>query len=367
MPWHFLTSAAIPPGLGATARLQYNRCERTSQLALRKVSGGDVMPMHRRKILHLATGAVALPALLRSARGDTYPSRPVRILVGFAPNGAADILARLIAQRLSERLGRQFVVENKPGAAMNIATELVAKSPPDGYTLLNITTINAWNASLYKHLDFNFIRDIAPVASMSRAGGVLEVNPSLPVKTVPEFIAHAKANPGKLNMGTGGPGSGPFLYGELFMMMTGTKMVPVHYHGTGPAVPDLLSGRLQVMFDLVTSSIGYIKDRRLRPLGVTTATRYDALPDVPPIDQFVPGYEASGWQGIGAPAKTPAEILDKLHDEINAVLADANFKARLDALGAPAFRTSRADFETLIRADTGKWAKVVEFAHIKLD
>jgi len=325
------------------------------------------MQHHRRKFLQLAAGAAALPALPAIARAQSYPSRPVRILVGFAPNGAADILARLIAQRLSERLKQSFVVENKPGAAMNIATELVAKAPPDGYTLLNITTINAWNASLYKHLDFNFIRDIAPVASMSRAGGVLEVNPSLPVKSVPEFIAYAKANPGKLNMGTGGPGSGPFLYGELFMMMTGTQMVPVHYHGTGPAVPDLLSGRLQVMFDLVTSSIGYIKAGKLRPLGVTTAARYDALPDVPPIDKFVPGYEASGWQGIGAPAKTPVEILDQLHDEINATLAEPNFKARLDALGAPAFANSRADFEKLIKADTDKWAKVVEFAHIKLD
>ncbi len=325
------------------------------------------MRLHRRRVLQLATGAAALPAILKSARAEAYPSRPVRIIVGFAPSGAADILARLIAQRLSERLGQQFVVENKPGAAMNIATELVAKAAPDGYTLLNITTINAWNASLYKHLDFNFIRDIAPVAAMSRAGGVLEVNPSLPVTTVPEFIAYAKANPGKLNMGTGGPGSGPFLYGELFMMMTGTKMVPVHYHGTGPALPDLLSGRLQVMFDLVTSSIGYIKAGKLRPLGVTTATRYDALPEVPPIDQFVPGYEASGWQGIGAPAKTPVEILDKLHAEINAALADPKFKARLDALGAPAFPTSRAEFEKLIKADTEKWAKVVEFTHIKLD
>jgi tripartite-type tricarboxylate transporter receptor subunit TctC len=325
------------------------------------------MKLHRRKFLRLAAGGAAMPAIPRFAYAQTYPSRPVRIIVGFAPNGAADILARLIADQLSKRLGQQFIVENKPGAAMNIATELVAKAPPDGYTLLNITTINAWNASLYKHLDFNFIRDITPVASMSRAGGVLEVNPSLPVKTVPEFIAYAKARPGKLNMGTGGPGSGPFLYGELFMMMTGTKMVPVHYHGTGPALPDLLSDRLQVMFDLVTSSVGYIKAGKLRPLGVTTATRYDALPDVPPIDQFVPGYEASGWQGIGAPARTPVEILDKLHGEINAALADSKFKARLDALGAPAFPTSRADFEKLIRADTEKWAKVVDFAHIKLD
>jgi tripartite-type tricarboxylate transporter receptor subunit TctC len=326
--------------------------------------------MHKKAVfwlfLHLVAGAAALPAVSQSARAQSYPSRPVRMIVGFAPSGAADILARLIAQWLSDRLGQPFVVENRPGAAMNIATELVAKAPPDGYTLLNITTINAWNATLYKHLNFNFIRDIAPVASLSRAGGVLEVNPSVPAKTVPEFIAYAKANPGKLNMGTGGPGSGPFLYGELFMMMTGTKMVPVHYHGTGPALPDLLTGRLQVMFDLVTSSIGYIKAGKLRPLGVTTATRYDALPDVPPIAQFVPGYEASGWQGIGAPAHTPVEILDKLHGEINAALTDPEFKARLADLGAPAFPNSRAEFSKLIKADTEKWAKVVRFANIKL-
>ena len=272
-------------------------------------------------------GAPALPAL---ARADDYPSRPVRIIVGFAPSGAADILARLIAQRLSDRLGQPFVVENRPGAAMNIATGLVAKAPPDGYTLLNVTTINAWNATLYPNLDFNFIRDITPVASMSRAGGVLEVHPSVPAKTVAEFIAYAKANPGKLNMGTGGPGSGPHMYGALFEMMTGVELVPVHYHGTGPAVPDLISGRLQVMFDLVTSSIGYIKAGQLRPLGVTTATRYEALPDVPPIADTVPGYEASGWQGIGAPAKTPVEILDRLHGEINAALADQAIRRTVD-------------------------------------
>jgi tripartite-type tricarboxylate transporter receptor subunit TctC len=324
------------------------------------------MTLHRRKLLQLGAAA-ALPALPAAARAQTYPSRPVRIIVGFAPSGAADILARLIAQRLTDRLGQAFVVENRPGAAMNIATELVAKAAPDGYTLLNITTINAWNGSLYKHLDYDFLRDITPVASMSRAGGVLEVNPSVPVKSVPEFIAYAKANPGKLNMGTGGPGSGPHMYGSLFEMMTGVQLVPVHYHGTGPAVPDLLSGRLQVMFDLVTSSIGYIKTGKLRALGVTTASRYEALPDVPPIGQFVPGYEASGWQGLGAPARTPVEILDKLHGEVNAALADPAFKARLADLGAPAFATARDDFRKLIEADTAKWAKVVQFAKIELD
>ncbi|MGA8610578.1 MAG: tripartite tricarboxylate transporter substrate binding protein [Xanthobacteraceae bacterium] len=325
------------------------------------------MKLHRREFVRWATGAAALPALPAIARAEAYPSRPVRIIVGFAPSGAADILARLIAQRLSERLGQPFVVENRPGAAMNIATGLVAKAVPDGYTLLNATTINAWNATLYPNLDFNFIRDITPVASMSRAGGVLEVHPSVPAKTLAEFIAYAKANPGKLNMGTGGPGSGPHMYGALFEMMTGVELVPVHYHGTGPAVPDLISGRLQVMFDLVTSSVGYIKAGQLRPLGVTTATRYEALPDVPPIADTVPGYEASGWQGIGAPAKTPLEILDKLHGEINAALGDPTIKGRLTELGAPVFASSRAEFSKLIEADTEKWAKVVKFANIKAE
>jgi tripartite-type tricarboxylate transporter receptor subunit TctC len=325
------------------------------------------MKYRRREFLRWAAGAVALPALPAVVRAEAYPSRPVRIIVGFAPSGAADILARLIAQSLSDRLGQPFVVENRPGAAMNIATGLVAKAPPDGYTLLNVTTINAWNATLYPNLDYNFIRDITPVASMSRAGGVLEVHPSVPAKTVAEFIAFAKANPGKLNMGTGGPGSGPHMYGSLFEMMTGVQLVPVHYHGTGPAVPDLISGRLQVMFDLVTSSIGYIKAGQLRPLGVTTAARYEALPDVPPIGDTVPGYEASGWQGIGAPARTPVEILDKLHGEINAALADPAIKTRLTELGAPVFASSRAEFSKLIEADTEKWAKVVKFANIKAE
>jgi tripartite-type tricarboxylate transporter receptor subunit TctC len=327
------------------------------------------MEFRRRRFLQLAgvAGAFAAAGLPNVAAALDYPTRPVRLIVGFAPSGAADILARLIAQRLSERLGQPFVVENRPGAAMNIATEYVTKAAPDGYTLLNITTINAWNASIYKNLEFNFLRDIVPVASMSRSGGVLEVHPSLPIKSVAEFIAYAKANPGKLNMGTGGPGSGPHMYGSLFAMMTGVELVPVHYHGTGPAVPDLLSGRLQCMFDLVTSSIGSIKDGKLRPLGVTTATRYDALPDVPPIADTVPGYEASGWQGIGAPAGTSNEILDKLHGEMDAALADPAFTARLADLGAPAYASSREDFAKVIAADTAKWAKVVAFANIKAE
>jgi tripartite-type tricarboxylate transporter receptor subunit TctC len=321
----------------------------------------------RRKVLKLAAGAVAAPLAPRSSFALDYPARPARIMVGFAPSGSADIIARVIAQWLSDRLGQPFVVENRPGAATNIATEFVVRAAPDGYTLMEVTTVNAWNATLYGNLNYNFVRDIAPVASLTRTGGVLEVHPSVPVKTVPEFIAYAKANPGKINMGSGGVGSGPHMYGALFEMMTGVELVPVHYHGTGPALPDLLSGRLQCIFDLVTSSIEYIRAGRLRPLGVTTATRYDVLPDVPPIADFVPGYEASGWGGIGAPANTSAEILDRLHDEINAGLADPALSARLADLGAPPFVTSRAAFTKLIEADTEKWAKVVKFANIKAE
>jgi tripartite-type tricarboxylate transporter receptor subunit TctC len=322
------------------------------------------MIIHRRSFLQLSAAVAAFP---KPALALDYPTRPVRLLVGFAPAGAGDITARLIAQWLSERLGQPVVVENRPGAATNIATSAVAHAAPDGYTLLNIVTVNSWNGAIYKDLDYDFVRDIEPVASMSRSGGVLEVHPSVPVKNVAEFIAYAKANPGKVDMGTGGPGSGPHMYGSLFEMMTGTELVPVHYHGTGPAFPDLLSGRLQCLFDLVPSSIGYIRDGKLRPLGVTTAARYDALPDVPPIADTVPGYEASGWQGIGAPANTPEEILDKLHGEINAALVDPAFKARLADLAAPVFSSSRAEFKALIAADSAKWAKVIQFANIKAE
>ncbi len=325
------------------------------------------MKLPRRRFLQSAAIAAAASALPRPALALNYPTRPVRIIVGFAPNGSGDIIARLVAQWLSERIGQPFVVENRPGAATNIATEVVAKAKPDGYTLLSVTTINAWNATLYPNLNYTFMRDITPIASITRTGGVLEVHPSVPARTVPEFIAYAKANPGKINMGTGGPGSGPHMYGALFEMMTGVELVPVHYHGTGPALPDLLSGRLQVIFDLVISSIGYIRDGRLRPLGVTTAKRYDVLPDVPPIADFVPGYEASGWQGIGAPAGTPVEILDKLHEATNAALADPKFTARLADLGAPVFASARDEFSKLIAADTEKWAKVVKFANIKAE
>ena len=262
------------------------------------------MKLPRRTFLHLTAGAATLPAVSRIAWAQAYPTRPVRILVGYAAGGPLDISARLIAQWLSERLGQQFIIENRPGAASNIATEAVVRARPDGYTLLQASASNAWNAALYDNLSFNFIRDIAPIATVRRAAGVMEVNPSVPVRTVPEFIAYAKANPGKINMASAGPGSAPHLYGELFKAMAGVDLVTVHYRGSGPALPDLIGGQVQVMFDVVISSIAHIRAGKLRALGVTTATRLDVLPDVPPIGDFVPGYEASSWDGIASP-RTP--------------------------------------------------------------
>ena len=287
------------------------------------------MKLPRRKFLHLAAGAAALPALPRVASALDYPTRPVHLLVGFAAGGPLDTSARLIGQWLSERLGQPFVIENRPGAGSNLATEIVARAPPDGYTLLEASAANAWNAVLYDNLSFNFIRDIALVAGVRRAAGVMEVNPSVPVRTVPEFIAYAKANPGKINMATGGAGSAPHLYGELFKMMAGVDLVTVNYRGSAPALPDLIAGQVQVMFDVVISSIGHIRAGKLRPLGVTTTARLDVLPDVPPISDCLPGYDASSWDGIGAPANTPPEIVGILNKQVNAALADPTFKARL--------------------------------------
>jgi tripartite-type tricarboxylate transporter receptor subunit TctC len=276
-------------------------------------------------------------------------------------------MARLIGQWLSERLGQQFVIENRSGASSNIATEFVARANPDGYTLLLVNAANAWNTTIYDNLKFDFIHDIAPVASLTRGGGVMEVNPSVPVKTVSEFISYAKANPGKINMASAGPGSGPHLYGELFKVMAGVDLATVHFRGGGPAVPELISGRIQVMFEPIVSAIGYIRAGQLRPLGVTTATRINVLPDVPPIGDFVPGYEASGWQGIGAPAKTPPEIIAILNREVNAALADATFKARLVDLGAEPFASSPAEFGKFIAEYTEKWAKVIRAAGIRAE
>jgi tripartite-type tricarboxylate transporter receptor subunit TctC len=325
------------------------------------------MKLPRRKFLHLAAGAAALPALPRVASALDYPTRPVHLLVGFAAGGPLDTSARLIGQWLSERLGQPFVIDNRPGAGSNLATEIVARAPPDGYTLLEASAANAWNAALYDNLSFNFIRDIAVVAGVRRAAGVMEVNPSVPVRTVPEFIAYAKANPGKINMATGGAGSAPHLYGELFKMMAGVDLVTVNYRGSAPALPDLIAGQVQVMFDVVISSIGHIRAGKLRPLGVTTTTRLEVLPDVPPISDFLPGYEASSWDGIGAPANTPLEIVGILNKQVNAALADPTFKARLADLGAEPFAGSPAEFGKFIVDYTEKWGKVIRAAGIKAE
>ena len=325
------------------------------------------MKLPRRKFLHVAAGAAALPALPRVASALDYPTRPVHLLVGFAAGGPLDTSARLIGQWLSERLGQPFVIENRPGAGSNLATEIVARAAPDGYTLLEASAANAWNAALYDNLSFNFIRDIALVAGVRRAAGVMEVNPSVPVRTVPEFIAYAKANPGKINMATGGAGSAPHLYGELFKRMAGVDLVTVNYRGSAPALPDLIAGQVQVMFDVVISSIGHIRAGKLRPLGVTTTARLDVLPDVPPISDFLPGYEASSWDGIGAPANTPLEIVGILNKQVNAALADPTFKARLADLGAEPFAGSPAEFGKFIVDYTEKWGKVIRAAGIKAE
>jgi tripartite-type tricarboxylate transporter receptor subunit TctC len=328
----------------------------------------DGQPPHllgRRNFLHLAAGAAALPALSRIARAQAYPSRAVRIVVGFAAGGGADITARLIGQWLSERLGQQFVIDNRPGAASNVAAETVARSPADGYTLLLVSSPHAFNATLYDKLNYNFIRDIAPVAGATLVPGVMEVNPLVSAKTVPEFIAYAKANPGKINMAAGGAGSATHIFGELFKMMAGVDLVPVQYRGSGPALTDLIGGQVQVMFDALNSSIEHVRAGRLRPLAVTTATRLEVLPSVPTVGEFVPGYEAVVWQGIGAPKNTPAEIIDKLNKEINAGLADPKIKARLADLGSTALAGSPADFGRLIADETVKWGKVIRAANIE--
>jgi tripartite-type tricarboxylate transporter receptor subunit TctC len=325
------------------------------------------MKFPRRKFLHLAAGAAALPAVSRIARAQSYPTRPVRIIVGFAAGSAPDIVARLIGQWLSERLGKSFVIENRPGAGGNPAVEAVLRAPADGYTLLEVTSTNVWNDSLYDKLNFNFIRDIAPVASILRATFVMEVNPSFPAKTVPEFIAYAKANPGKINMASGGNGTVGHVAGELFKMQAGIDMVHVPYRGLPQALTDLLGGQVQVTFDAVSSSIEYIRSGKLRPLAVTSAMRWETLPDLPTVSEFVSGYEASGWQGIGAPKNTPAEIIDKLNSEINAGLADPKLKVRLGDLKYAVFAGSPADFRKHIAEEADKWGKVIRTANIKAE
>jgi tripartite-type tricarboxylate transporter receptor subunit TctC len=291
----------------------------------------------------------------------------VRLIVGFPPGGASDITARLTGQWLSERLGQQFVIENRPGAGATLATETVAKAPPDGYTLLLTGSNDAWNATLYGNLKFNYIRDIAAVASVSRGMGVLVVHPSVPARSVPELIAYAKANPGKLTVASSGVGSAPHMFWELFRSTTGVDMLHVPYRGGGPALTDLLGGQVQVYFSTLISAIQYIRDGKLRALAVTGSTRADVLPDIPIVGEFVPGYEATGWLGVGAPKNTPAEIVDKLHNEINGGLADGGLKMRFVELGVAVFASSRADVAKLIADDTEKWAKVIKFAGIKAD
>jgi len=323
------------------------------------------MKFPRRTFLHLAAGAAALPAVSSIARAQAYPSRPVRVIEGFGAGGAPDILARLLGQWLSERLGQQFVIENRTGAATNIATEAVVRAPPDGYTLLLVTPANAISATLYDNLNFNFIRDITPVASFVRAPFVMVVNPSFPAKTVPEFITYAKANPGRINMASGGIGTANHVAGELFKMLAGVNLVLVPYRGSPPALTDLLGGQVQAYFSPMPASIEYIKAGNLRAMAVTTAERSQALPDVPTVAEFVRSYEASSWHGIGAPAGTPAEIVDKLNKEINAGLADPKIKARLDEMGGTALIGPPTAFGQLIVDETEKWGKVMRAANIK--
>jgi tripartite-type tricarboxylate transporter receptor subunit TctC len=317
--------------------------------------------------LQLGAGAVTLPALSRRAKALDYPSRPVRIVVGFPPGGILDVTARLIAPWLSERLGQQFAVENRSGGSGNIATELVARAEPDGYTLLLLSSVNAWNATVFEHLSFDFLRDIAPVAAIATDAVVMVVPPSFPAKTVPEFIAYAKAHPGTVNMAASGPGSTSQLYGELFKAMTGIELITINYRGVGPAQPDILSGRIDVMFDPLPTALGAIREGKLRALAVTSPARKAVLPDVPAIGEFVPGYEAVGWQAIGAPARTPDEIIDRLNKEVGAALSDPGFIQKLAALGLEPLAMSPAELGKFAVDYTAKWEKVIRAANIKAE
>jgi len=323
------------------------------------------MNLPRRRFLQLAAGAAAFPTASRGAWAQTYPAQSVRLIVGFAAGGPRDIVSRLIGQWLSEHLGQQFFIENRPGAGGNIGAELVVRAPPDGYTLLALGTPDAINATLYQRLSLNVARDIAPVASIGREPNIMVVNPSVPVKTISEFIAYAKANPGKLSLGVGGIGTTGHVAGELFKMMTGVNLVVIPYRGGGPAITDLVAGQVQVYIGPASASIDLVRDGKLRALAVTTIARSDALPDIPAMADSVPGYEASTFSGVGAPRNTPAEIVDKLNKEINAALADPKIRARLAALGGTVLPGSPADFGKLIAKETEKWAKVIKFAGIK--
>ncbi len=323
------------------------------------------MKLGRRKFLHLATGAATLPFAPYIARAQAYPSRPVRLIATFPAGGVVDLYARLIGQSLSERLGQPFIVENRVGAGGNIGTEFVVRAPADGYTLLQMSSANAWSVSLYDNLSFNFVRDIVPIASIYQASAILVVHPSFPAKSVPELIAYAKANPGKVNMASGGVASAQHVYGELFKIMAGVDMQHVPYRGGGPALADLLAGQVPLMFDTLATSIGHVRAGTLRALAVTAAKRVEALPNIPAIAEFVPGYEGIGWQGIGAPRGTPATIVELLNKEINASLTEPRIKARLDDLGATVLVGTPAEFANFIDVYTEKWTKVIRAANIK--
>lgn len=323
------------------------------------------LKLRRRHFLNLIVGAAALPALTRISNAQNYPARPVRVVVGFPPGGSTDVIARLIAQWLGEQLGQRFIVENMPGAGTNIATEAIVQAEPDGYTLLLVTASNAINATMYERLSFDFLRDIAPIAGIIRLPNVMVVNPAVPATTVPEFIAYAKANPGKINMASGGIGSISQVTGELFKMMAGVNLFHVPYRGDAPALVDMVGGQMQVMFDLISASIEFVKDGRLRALAVTSANRSQALPHLPAMAEFLPGYESTSFEGLGAPKNTPTEIIAKLNEAINAALADPNFKARLSDLGGQTFSGSPAEFGKFLVDETDKWAKVIKFAGIK--
>jgi tripartite-type tricarboxylate transporter receptor subunit TctC len=325
------------------------------------------MKLPRRLFLHLAASAAALPALPSIVRAQAYPTRPVRLIVGFPPGGGVDVVARIMGQWLTDRLGAPFVVENRPGAGSNLAAEFVAKAAPDGYTLLLVSTANTVNATLYDKLSFNFIRDIAPVTGIVQMPLVMEVHPSVPVRTVPEFIAYAKANPGKINMASGGNGSSPHVTGELFKMMTGVNLVHVPYRGGAPALTDLLGGQVQVMFDPLANSVDHVKAGRVRSLAVTTATRSRALPDIPTVGEFVVGYEASFWGGLGVPKNTPDDVVEKLNKEIGAALANPTMQARLADFGGTSLVGSPAEFGKFMADETAKWAKVIRFAAINAE
>jgi tripartite-type tricarboxylate transporter receptor subunit TctC len=323
------------------------------------------MTIDRRTLLHLAAGTVTVPAVMRLAQAQDYPTRPVRLIVGFPAGSGPDIVGRIIGQALSERMGQSFVIEDRPGAVSNIATEAVARAAPDGYTLLLITTVNAINASLYDKLNFNFTRDIAPVATIDREPFLLEATPSLPAKTVPELIAYAKANPGKITMASAGVGSAPHVFGQLFQTMAGVDLAHVPYRGN--PLPDLLSGQVQLFFGPIQSSLEYVRTGKLKVLAATTVTRLDALPDVPVLADFVPGYEASGWLGVGVPKDTPPAVIERLNGAINAVLAMSDVKARLASLGDEPWATSPSDFGKLIADEVEKWGEVIRALNIKVD